>query len=149
MAHLQVNNLLVYEQIGSRGTKDQLVCKDSKKITDLTMAWIDYQKAYDSVPHTWILETPRLYTIDPRISELMEESMKKWCTTLRRNGEALAEIKIKCGIFQGMPISTTVPNSTESTEQHNRTNWSWLHTEIRTNSPPVLYMDDLKLYARK
>ena len=42
---------------GRRGTKDQLlinktVLKDSKKRhTNLSMAWIDYKKAYDFVPH--------------------------------------------------------------------------------------------------
>ena len=56
------NNLLPKEQKGcSRGTKgckDQLLiskailreCKSRKK--SLSMAWIDYQKAFDSVPHS-------------------------------------------------------------------------------------------------
>jgi hypothetical protein len=43
---------------GSKGCKDQLPiskailqeCKSSKK--NLCMAWIDYQKAFDRVPHT-------------------------------------------------------------------------------------------------
>ena len=25
-------------------------------MTDLSMAWIDYKKAYDMVPHSWILK---------------------------------------------------------------------------------------------
>ena len=43
---------------GSRGTKDQLlidkiVLKDCKKRhNNLSMAWIDYTKAYDFVPHS-------------------------------------------------------------------------------------------------
>ena len=47
---------------GSRGTKDQLlidktVLKDCKKrYTNLSMAWIDYKKAYDLVPHSWVNE---------------------------------------------------------------------------------------------
>ena len=47
---------------GSRGTKDQLlidktVLKDYKKRhTNLSMAWIDYRKAYDLVPHSWVNE---------------------------------------------------------------------------------------------
>ena len=47
---------------GYRGTKDQLlidkliikICKRRK--TNLSMAWVDYKKAYDMVPHSWILE---------------------------------------------------------------------------------------------
>ena len=55
-------NLLPEEQKGcrrkSRGTKDQLlidktILKDCRKRrTNLAMAWIDYRKAYDFVPHS-------------------------------------------------------------------------------------------------
>ncbi len=46
----------------SRGTKaqlliDKLVLRDCKNThTNLSMAWIDYRKAYDMVPHSWIME---------------------------------------------------------------------------------------------
>ena len=60
-------NLLPAEQKGwrrnSRGSKDQLlidkmVLNDCKKRrTDLGMAWIDCKKAYDMIPHSWILES--------------------------------------------------------------------------------------------
>ena len=46
----------------SRGTKDQLLidrmvlqhCK--MRHTSLAMAWVDYRKTYDMVPHSWIIE---------------------------------------------------------------------------------------------
>lgn len=42
---------------GSRGTKDQLrvdmaILKKSRRLTNWSMAWIDYKKAYDMVPHS-------------------------------------------------------------------------------------------------
>ena len=52
---------------GSRGTKDQLlidktVLKDCKKRhTNLSMAWIDYRKAYDLVPHSWVNECMEMF----------------------------------------------------------------------------------------
>ena len=59
--HLQSNTLLPYEQKGcyvnSRKTKDQLLIDkllmlDSRQNhKNLSMAWIDFRKAYDSVPH--------------------------------------------------------------------------------------------------
>ena len=65
--YLEMYNLLPVEQKGcrrnSRGTKDQLlidkmVLNDCKKRhTNLGMAWIDYKKAYDMIPHSWILES--------------------------------------------------------------------------------------------
>ena len=58
-------NLLPEEQKGcrrkSRGKKDQLlidktILKDCRKRrTNLAMAWIDYRKAYDFVPHSCII----------------------------------------------------------------------------------------------
>ena len=62
--HLEKTNSLPWEQKRcrkrSRGTKDQLlidkmIVKDCKRrLTSLAVAWIDYRKAYDMVPHSWI-----------------------------------------------------------------------------------------------
>ena len=72
--HLEENGLLPEEQKGcrkqSRGTKDQLlidkaILKDCKKRhTNLAMAWVDYRKAYDLVPHSWIIECLEMFGID-------------------------------------------------------------------------------------
>ena len=51
--------------------KDQLMinnaipenCKKKKK--NLSAAWIDYKKAFDSVSHSWILACLRMYKINP------------------------------------------------------------------------------------
>lgn len=60
-AHLEEKSLLPVEQKGcrrnSRGTNDQLLidkmiirnCK--RRLTGLGMAWIDFRKAFDMVPH--------------------------------------------------------------------------------------------------
>ena len=66
---------------GSPGTKDQLlidmtVLKYSKKRrTNLSMAWIDYRKAYDLVPHSWINECIEMFRIAEnfRIFLLMQQ----------------------------------------------------------------------------
>ena len=60
--HLESEKLLPEEQKGcrkqSRGTKDQLmidkmVMKNCRRrLTNLCVAWIDYKKAYDMVPHS-------------------------------------------------------------------------------------------------
>ena len=69
--HLE--EILPKEQKGcsrrSRGTKDQLLidkailidCK--RKHTKQAMAWIDYSKAYEMVPHSWIGECLEIFGI--------------------------------------------------------------------------------------
>ena len=66
--HLERNGLLKDEQKGcrkgSKGTKDQLLIDKAilknvncrRRLKDLSMAWNDYKKANDMVPHLWILK---------------------------------------------------------------------------------------------
>ena len=84
--HLEENKLLE-EQKGSRrkcqGTKDQLVidrcilqnCR--KRKTSLRMAWVDYKKTYDMVPHSWIITTVGMVVLADNIIGLIKESMTK------------------------------------------------------------------------
>jgi len=41
----------------------KMVLKNCRRHTNLNMAWIDYKKAYDMVPHSWILESVTLVGI--------------------------------------------------------------------------------------
>ena len=66
----------------SRGTEDQLLidkmvlnyCK--KRHTNLGMAWTDYKKAYDMIPHSWILESLGLVQVPENIVEFIRKSIK-------------------------------------------------------------------------
>ena len=60
---MEEQNLLPAEQkgcfLGSKWCKDQLISKavyeDCKRRNkNLSIAWIDYQKGFDSVPHSWV-----------------------------------------------------------------------------------------------
>ena len=69
---------------GSPGTKAQLlidmrVLKDSKKRrTNLSMAWIDYRKAYDLVPHRWVNECIEMFRIAENLRTFLLKSMQQW-----------------------------------------------------------------------
>jgi len=65
------------------------------------MAWIDYKKAYDMVPHSWILESVTLVGIGENIKRLLKNSMGNWKTQLNAYGTTLGEVNIQRGIFQG------------------------------------------------
>ena len=72
-AYLDQGNMLPEEQKGCRkgswGTNDLLyidraVIKEIKsRNKNLAMAWIDFKKAYDMVPHSWIIECLDLFGV--------------------------------------------------------------------------------------
>ena len=85
--HLDQEKLLPEEEKGctkgSRGTNDLLyidrvVIKEVKsRNKNLAMAWIDYKKAYDMVPHSWIIECLDLFGVAENIKSLLVNSMEK------------------------------------------------------------------------
>ena len=77
VTHLEEQNLLPAEQkgchTGSKWCKDQLMI--SKAIYDnckrrrenLSVAWIDYQKGFDSLAHSWIQKSVELVGVNSKI----------------------------------------------------------------------------------
>ena len=86
--YLEQEKILPEEQKGcergSPGTKAQLlidmrVLKDSKKRrTNLSMAWIDYRKAYNLVPHRWVNECIEMFRIAENLRTFLLKSMQQW-----------------------------------------------------------------------
>ena len=134
--HLEEKNLLPAEQIGchpgSKGCKDQLMiskaiyddCKRRNK--NLSVAWINYQKAFDSIPHSWLhLKTKQ---------EVMQSQ----------------SIQIQRGIFQEASLSpllfcvALIP----LTNKLNRADCEYPVHRTERKISHLLYMDDLKLQGR-
>ena len=73
---------------GSRGTNDlpyidRAVIKEvMSRNKNLAMASVDYKKAYDMVPHSWIIECLDLFGVAENRKSLLVNSMKKWKVTL-------------------------------------------------------------------
>jgi RNA-splicing ligase RtcB len=116
--HLEVNKLLAPEQNGCRrgtqGCKELLVIDGAvvnqvrKSKRNLSVAWIDYKKAFDSIPHSWLIKILVIYKVHPQIVKVLEHCMKTWRTRLRIPGErgcCTSEIPILRGIFQGDAFS--------------------------------------------
>ena len=109
-AHLDQEKLLPEEQKGcrkgSRGTDDLLyidgaVIKEVKpRNKNLAMAWMDYKKVYDTVPHSWIIECLDLFGVAGNIKSLLVNSMEKWKVMLCSGNSELGEVEIKRGIFK-------------------------------------------------
>ena len=115
----------------------------------MAMSWIDYRKAYDSVPHSWILESLKLYKINPQLVTFLKQSMTHWRTTLSVNSNPIADITIKCGIYQGDALSPLLfciaLNPLSALLDNSKYGYSF---KSGTTINHLLYMDDIKLYAK-
>ena len=68
------------------------------------MTWIDYKKAYDMVPHSWISDCLDMFGIANNVQDFLNNSMKSWRLELNASGNTL-EADIRRGIFQGDSLS--------------------------------------------
>ena len=73
------------------------------------MAWNDYQKAFDRVPHSWIIKFLALIGINDKVILFTKKVMTYWKTRMCLHAEnklkETEDIKIQCGIFQGESLS--------------------------------------------
>ena len=104
-------------------------CK--KRHTNLTMAWIDYRKAYDLVPQSWVNECMEMFEIAENLRTFLQKSMQQWRLSLTTDGEDLGKVNVKRGTFQGDRVNAC---------------YKWGKKEYKLNH--LLFMDDLKLYAK-
>ena len=99
------SDMLPLEQKGfrkeTRRTKDQLLidrmvltnCK--RRHTNLAMAYVDYKKAYDMIPHAWILKGLQLVGTADNTTNVLGKSMTKWKVQLNAGDEVLWDVNIK------------------------------------------------------
>jgi hypothetical protein len=77
----------------------------SKEKQKISIAWIDYAKAYDSIPHSWLIEVLNIYKIHNGIINFLKHSVTNWLTKLYLSLPTIAfesqQISIKRRIFQG------------------------------------------------
>ena len=72
---------------------------------NIAVTWIDYKKAYDMVPHSWIVECLGLVWVSEQIKHFLSESMKVWRVDLTCNNQSLGGMDIKRGTFQSDLLS--------------------------------------------
>ena len=134
-SHLEKEAIITPEQRGGKkdcyGCRDQLMINNvilencKKRKNNLSTAWIDYKKALDSVPHSWILK-------------------------LVHKGGVLetGPIRIKRGIFQGDSLSPLLFTMSLNplSKEFQKTGYGYQLDE-QTKINHLFYVDDLNLYG--
>jgi len=103
---LEEQSLLPAEQKGchpgSKGCNDQLMISKAiyedcrRRNKNFSIAWIDYQNAFDGVSHSWVEKSIELVGVNSRIIRFCKLSMEKWNTRLI--------LKTKQEVIQSQPI---------------------------------------------
>ena len=52
------------------------------------MAWINHKKAYDMVPHSWIINCLKMNKISDEVINFIEKTMKNYRLELTAGGKA-------------------------------------------------------------
>ena len=95
----------------SGGCKEQLmidkmilkICKRRKR--NLFMTSIDYKKAYDRIPHSWILACMTMCGMAPNIIDLFDDSFRQCFVDLMLGRACIGKVKINRRLFQGDSVS--------------------------------------------
>ena len=103
--YLEGQELLPVEQKGcrrkSKGTGDllyidKMILKEVKqRRKNLSMAGVDYRKAYDMTPHSWLMECLAALKVNQNIRNLLSETMKSWRVKMMCKDKILGEVRIK------------------------------------------------------
>lgn len=164
--HLQKYNIITEEQKGCRknnqGCKEELIVDSvimkqaEKQQRNLKTCFIDYKKAFDSVPHSWIEKVLEIYKIHPTIRLFLSTIMKSWRTNIQLTTDKeqikTDNIKINRGLFQGDSLSALLfchcLNPLSNTLNNTKYGFHIKHqNRVKHTINHMLYMDDIKIYA--
>ena len=120
----------------------------------MCISWIDYQKAFDRVPHSWIIKSLEIIGTNNKVKSFTKKVISYWRTRISLHTEnkliETDDIKIQCGLFQGDSLSPMlfciclIP----LTEQLNRLKAGYEKQTTKTKISHLLHVDDFKLIAK-
>ena len=163
--HCDSNKIVTDEQAGAKkevwGCLEQLIINKTildqvkKNRRSLITIWLDYKKAFGSVPHEWLFTALELAKVPEKIIEAIKALSKQWSTNLIINGKSetfMSDlIRYLRGRFQGDNLSVLLfilavnplsflLNKLKGYKMGSSSNRN-------TNITHLFFVDDLKLYA--
>ena len=162
--HLLWNNIITPEQAGGKqgvwGTTEQLLINKSilndarKHHRNLTTVWLDYRKAFDSVPHSWLIQALKLAKVPQNVVNAIETLTNRWYTilTINNRDESMTTeiIKFLKGIFQGDSLSVLlfIISLNPLSFMLKKTKGYFIGEKREINHTHNFFVDDLKLFAQ-
>ena len=119
---------------------------------NLSVAWIDYQKAYDRVPQAWLREMLSIVRAPLSIQRMLECLRQKWssvfCVGTGANA-ARMELTYRRGVFQGDSLSPLLYCLSIAPISHAfRKTRGYRLLSLDRPVTHQYFMDDLKVYAK-
>ena len=114
------------------------------------MCWIDYHKAYNMIPHSWIMECLTMFKITNNAQNILQYAMPLWKVELTSNSRNFCNVKIKQGIFQGNSLSSLlfITSPIPLTLILRKCKEVYEFSNSKELISHLLYMDDLTLYGK-
>ena len=119
-------------------------------MTGLGRAWIDYKKAFDMVPHSWLKKCMMMFGVAENMRKVLGNSMQKWKIELTTGGQKLGTVRIRRGIYQRDSLSPLlfVLALTPMSLVLREVKAGYQLGDLRGKVSQRLFMDDLKLYKQ-
>jgi len=132
----------------------------SQKQRPLHVAWIDYAKAFDSVPHAYLKWLLRCMGVEPKTLQFINGLLDSWTVRYEARNAAgklakSARLKIKSGVLQGDSFSPllfclamfSMSHAIKQLGLGYSSSFGERSAAAKFHLSHLFYMDDLKVYS--
>ena len=158
--YVEANSIISINQMGTirraQGSKEQALFNraiNQQHDNKLYTAWIDVQKAFDSVDHKYLCALIEHLKLPTRPKRFITTAIRNWKLNLFHEGKPLGTTKLQKGILQGDSLSPLLFVLVMEPLTRVLENGSLPRISISTNQRQaqlnhLLFIDDIKLFAK-
>ena len=123
--------------------------RSQNEAENIAMSWIDYEKTYDVVLQTWIIECPEMYKISDKILNFFMNATENRKLELTAEVKALADEKCKEVSPQKLVLSTAIRYINDAIQLRSYEMYRRLQIyKIARKINYLIYMDDINVFAK-